>query len=175
MIAKAIIKAAAQPKTTAASNTTLKGMGVSPGKKAPPAPATVPTKAAAQTDTSTIHVVNMSAEVIEAHFRKLVKEKFGGVEGFFAAAKGDKINIGRKDFKSALRLLGLGLTDAARKQLRKKIGGKHPAITLELLTQFVGEIHSKRTKEQLATNHNTRGGLADLPIEVPELPSAFKS
>ena len=116
---------------------------------------------------SKIHALNMSDETIDQHFKVLIRTN-GGVETVFAAVTGNK-DISRKGFKQILKTLGLDLTDAARKRLRKKISGGNAVISVKMLARFVGE------ESQLHTNQITRNDLAALPVEVPVLPTAFKS
>jgi hypothetical protein len=154
-IAKAIIAAVAKPAP-------------------PPIPAFSKTpksaEAAAPLESTTIHAENMSGDAIDAQFKSLILTRYGGVAAFFAAVKGsNKGDISRKDFKSSIRLLGLDLTDAARKTLRKRIAGKNREVTLVLLSRFIDG--RQQTKVVSAASR----GLAALPLAVPEIPHTFKS
>jgi hypothetical protein len=144
-------------------------------KAAPEKAAAKPTSKGSTTKQSAppksyIHATNMSDETIDQEFKALIR-KNGGAEKILAAVTGNKDNpnISRKGFKQVLKTIGLDLTDAARKRLRKKISGATAVISVTMLAQFVEE------ENQLHTNQISRNDLAALPAEVPVLPNTFKS
>lgn len=126
-----------------------------------------------------IHVKNMTADVIEGRLKELVLEKYGSATAFFnAASKEGSGIISRKDFKAAIRRLGLDLSDASRKVLRKKVacdGSK--CITLQLLTKFIeGDqpVTKDANKDTQAKAKGAHRGLAPIPSDVPALPPNFQ-
>ena len=120
----------------------------------------------------TVHEANMDAEAIDEQLRQLVKQRYNSVQTFFnEATKGD--GISRKEWKAALQRLGMRLSDAARKRLRKRIvkdGSK--VIRLETLSVFIGGVMSSTEK---AGDSGDDSRLCFVPTEVPDLPAKFQA
>lgn len=123
----------------------------------------------------------MTSDTIEVHFKAFVLRHYGSAAAdFFFAVKGRQNNayltevavLTKKDFKSAIKTLGLGLGDAARKHPRKTTAGGNAAITAELFTQFT---EGKNQPKPRTNRSETKQVMADLPMEVPVLPAAFKA
>ena len=68
------------------------------------------TNRSSQNPGEVIHEGNIDAQIVDAELRRLIKEKCGSSENFFnGATKGN--DISRKEWKAALRHLGMTLSD----------------------------------------------------------------
>jgi hypothetical protein len=123
------------------------------------------------TETKPIHQSNMDANSIDALLRQLVLSNYENVEQFFEAVKGKGDAIGRTDFKTATKKLGLNVGNAARKELRKRVAGSGKTITRQALARFMG---NSAVGDSKAPPEDVSHTLCSIPSEVPDLPSIFQ-
>ena len=162
MIAQAIDEAVEQTKATLLQQS--KTAASTSNEVTPPATSTAEPK-------PTIHQSNMNAAAVDSLLRQLVRSNYESVEKFFEAAKGQGGVIGRTDWKTATKLLGLNVGNTARKELRKRIAGSSKTITLEQLSSFVGGAgKSGSVSRQIP---ESASDLCVIPLEVPPLPDKF--
>ena len=91
------------------------------------------------TSNGVIHEGNVDAEIIDEQLQQLIKDKYGDAATFFSSVTAED-GISRGRWKAALRQLGMSLSDASRKALRKRVamdGSK--MITCKALTKFMGD------------------------------------
>ena len=135
----------------------------------PPPPA--PTKAAANEDAAVIHADQSNALVDT--FKKALLSKYGSSEKAFHSMNKKGV-VSKKEWKKALMRLMPDVTVAQMKSLREQLPKK---VQLEAFAAFVdgaGAVKSgSRSVGDQQSSEKSRAGLADLPNEVPEIPSSF--
>jgi hypothetical protein len=114
-------------------------------------------------------------EDIDTLFRQSILAQYNEPEAAFKQFEGKDGTLGRKGFKKLTSSLGIEVSEDERKMMRKRIDTKK-AIELASFLLFVG---GNATVAESETSENDTGGgshlrLARLPVEVPELPPAFR-
>ena len=135
----------------------------------PPPPA--PTKAAANEDAAVIHADQ--SNVLVDTFKEALLSKYGSSEKAFHSMNKKGV-VSKKEWKKALMRLMPDVTVAQMKSLRKQLPKK---VQLEAFVAFVdgaGAVKSgSKSVGDQQSSEKSRAGLADLPNEVPEIPSSF--
>ena len=138
-------------------------------KEQPPPPA--PTKAAANEDAAVIHADQ--SNVFVDTFKEALLSKYGSSEKAFHSMNKKGV-VSKKEWKKALMRLMPDVTVAQMKSLRKQLPKK---VQLEAFVAFVdgaGAVKSgSKSVGDQQSSEKSRAGLADLPNEVPEIPSSF--
>ena len=135
-----------------------------------PTPPT-PTKAAANEDAAVIHADQ--SNVLVDTFKEALLSKYGSSEKAFHSMNKKGV-VSKKEWKKALMRLMPDVTVAQMKSLRKQLPKK---VQLEAFVAFVdgaGAVKSgSKSVGDQQSSEKSRAGLADLPNEVPEIPSSF--
>ena len=118
-------------------------------------------------------------EDIDTLFRQSILAQYNEPEAAFKRFEGKDGTLGRKGFKKLTSSLGIEISEDERKRLRKRID-TNKAIDLASFLLFVGCGNTAGTKgsntetSANGTSDGSHSELARLPVEVPELPPAFR-
>jgi hypothetical protein len=124
------------------------------------------------------HQSSKHCEDIDTLFRQSILAQYDEPKAAFKRFEGKDGTLGRKGFKKLTSSLGIEVSEDERKRLRKRIDTKK-AIDLVSFLDFVGgnAAGTKGSDTGASANGTSDGShskLARLPVEVPELPPAFR-
>jgi hypothetical protein len=148
---------------------TIRAIQLAHDKPAPaPAPAPVADKAPAAPEQVSVVHTDKTLTLLD-RFKAAVISKHGSAKKAFKSISKNGL-VSKKEFKKALMHLMPELTIMEGKVLRKQLPKK---LKLEAFIAFVDPAAEGAKSEPASVNDQTRAGLAELPNEVPEIPSSF--
>ena len=105
----------------------------------------------------------------KTELREALLAKFGSARGAYESFSKNNA-IGKREWRRIIRKTLPSISVSSSKALRKQL----PNMSLSEFSEFMGEAKTKN-KHESASKSEEASDLADLPVEVPLLPAAFRA